>query len=216
MLNNVFQRKWFTRMWTVQKLALGFNAWILCGKSELQWGDFMCAISCLAVIERFHFHSICNESRFWLRLSVYQQLRAVIHPQLALVPGAQDKRICKIITSAHYLSSWDPWDKLYALYGYFTVLGIRNLPPVDYKVPVAQFYSEFTKAAILHDQSLDLLYALGGKRTVNDLPSWTTDWSTPSELCNIPHDRFSVSKTSLLRCSFGENNTVQSLGENNR
>ena len=203
-LADIFNRPWFSRMWTIQELVLGFRASILCGQSELLWSDFLPAIACLANFEQATTKVFVNESLYYYKLSIYQKLRNYIHPQLALALGPWDKRMSKILASVHALSSQNPRDKMYALYGYLTVLGIRNLPPVDYNLPVAQVYSDFTKTAILHDQSLDLLYDLGCKRVIADLPSWSPDWSTYTEHMPIFHEQFRAAKNSSLRFIFTE------------
>ncbi|KFZ17215.1 hypothetical protein V501_01849 [Pseudogymnoascus sp. VKM F-4519 (FW-2642)] len=111
----------------------------------------------------------------------------------------------KILALVHTMKSWDPRDKMYALYGYLTALGITSLPPVDYNLPVAQVYLDFTKTAMLHDQSIDLLYRIGCKRVVQGLPSWCPDWSTYT-VGNWPirHEHSRAAKNSNIRFVFAE------------
>ncbi|KFY41442.1 hypothetical protein V494_03001 [Pseudogymnoascus sp. VKM F-4513 (FW-928)] len=111
----------------------------------------------------------------------------------------------KILALARTMKSWDPRDKMYALYGYLTVLGITSLPPVDYNLPVAKVYLEFTKTAMLHDQSIDLLYRIGCKHVVQGLPSWCPDWSTyTAGDWPILHEHSRAAKNSNLRFVFAE------------
>ncbi|KAK3315634.1 heterokaryon incompatibility protein-domain-containing protein [Apodospora peruviana] len=207
MLSDIFSRLWFSRMWTVQELVLGHRALIVCGNQELPWADFVSTMVLLARIEQSASSTavITNDAVFFPKLQIYQQLRGHVHPALnaGMVSARQQdaRKMSAILTMLHPLSSWDPRDKLYALHACFGALGIRDLPPVDYNLPVAQVYGAYARATMVREQSLDLLYALDHKRSVQGLASWSPDWSSYGSVWKICRERFAAtgdSKASFM------------------
>src|SRR2546421_2291418 len=114
MLSDILKRKWFTRMWTLQELVLGRLPLFLCGELEFTWGCLSSALSLLAMSEQ---STSChaNESVFFSQVQVYQGLRNRIHPELAALPSAQDKRLWPVLCRIRHLDCADPRDKLYGI-----------------------------------------------------------------------------------------------------
>lgn len=83
-------------------------------------------------------------------------------------------------------------DKVYALYGIFRAMNL-TFPDPDYKKPLAEVYTEFAKAVIAQERSLDILYHVAGEIRAPELPSWVPDWTDTSQnnFCLI--DKESVS-----------------------
>ena len=154
MLYDIFTRSWFTRMWTVQELSLGADALILCGDSEMPWLGITIAMTWLGLIEKSTAPNAANDSQFLNVLHIYQRLRGIIQPcpiPRLLTEQQKDRRISTMVRFAHPLSSWDPRDKIYGLYGCFSAAGYRNLLPVDYDQPVSQVYSEYARSTMLRE-----------------------------------------------------------------
>ncbi len=216
MLQDIFARSWFTRMWTVQELSLGADALIICGDSEMPWPRFQYSMTWLAQIEKTTTPDTANDSQFLPRIHIYQRLRGIIQPTLSphLVTERQkDRRVSTMLALTHPLSSWDPRDKIYGLYGCFSALGCRDLPPVDYNRPVSRVYSDYARSTMLREQSLDLLYSLGHKPAIPDLESWSPDWSTYGKHWRHPWpERVAASKASKPRFSFVGESELHAAG----
>jgi len=208
-LSDLFSRPWFTRMWTIQELALSSKATIICGQSEIEWEDLFNGVYFMSHLEQTFSGSNSNESQFASSLKIYGQLRSLIHE---VGYTLSDTKISHILTLVHPYNCSYPHDKMYALCGYLTKLGVEELPPVSYNLPPAKVYAEFTKKAMLWDNSLDLLYALGTPRTLADLPSWSPDWGSFRNHMPILNRPFLASKNSEVRgILFTDNNEALHL-----
>lgn len=209
MLKDVFERSWFSRMWTVQELVLGFKATILCGTAELGWDKFFFAISLLAGLEQ---KAGISKTIHLPSLEIYAKMRALLHQELSISALAKDKSVYQVLIRTRHLNSGDPRDKLYGLFGYLTRLGANNLPPVDYNHPVNQVYVDFTRFAVQHDQSLNMLFELDGIASPHAMPSWTPDWSRKLECSRIVPTKFAAAMDSPTIFRFSTNDEMHLQG----
>ncbi|KAK5947994.1 hypothetical protein OHC33_010978 [Knufia fluminis] len=210
MLSDIFKRKWFSRLWTLQELVMAREAVFICGKSEIVWGHLLLALTYLVVVEQKKTSTFMNESRLFPRIVVYRNLRQRLHEHLrwtfqrAITSGSQSDTLGSILVAARHLKSSNPRDALYGLFSYLKARGLQDMPVIDYTKSVRQVYAEFTKSVMHQDQSLDLLTHVEGIHAQQDLPSWCPDWSSHGHGQFLYLEHFAASKKSQVQMSFDE------------
>ena len=187
-LRRVMQRKWWSRLWVIQEIALSKLALIKCGSASISWLDHQIFLDVLYWLKK------CNNTHRMSR-SLYSILnRCLIMSNCWRIIKAGKRpslfTILEEIGCSVSLEVSDPRDKVYA------VLGLPNdneqlgIKP-DYSLSCAKLYLQVT-VALLQSQGLVVLsYAIpvgppGQLR--KDLSSWAVDFSI---LIRIPLRRLS-------------------------
>lgn len=178
----------------------------------MNWGDFIYAMGCLAGLEK---KSPGLTTVPFPTLEMYSKLRGPVHQNMSMTDWAKDRTIYQVLIRTRHLDSGDHRDKLYGLFGYFVKLGVQGLPPVDYNLEVSQIYTDFTRFAIVHAQSLRLLYELDGFEGPHTLPSWTPDWSRAYKNSRIswqPQESYQSTQASSPIFDFKPDNELHAQG----
>ncbi|KAN0069201.1 HET domain containing protein [Elaphomyces granulatus] len=166
----LFQRRYFTRVWTIQEITLAKKMLALCGSYTIDWEDIVIVSEFLTVTSWTKWISEVTGS--------HQAYHAV--PNILDASKTSENILYSLIRTRRFMSG-DPRDKVYALLGIAedSVRGKSRFAPIYGKRSVAETY---TLAAIqILEDSDDLLllsYAEGDSfRTIPFLPSWVPDWS---------------------------------------
>lgn len=190
MLSDVLNRPWFSRVWTVQEVALPQVATIICGEAHIAWGYFVSALDLLAVLEQRSGSTVQNVIYYLnQRTAIHRGLRAQIQSHYreirqalsaSLRPyaghaGSDQVKLSGIFGATLRLRCSQPRDKLYGLYGLLVALGAENVPQVDDRKTVRQVFTDASRLILDNDRSLDLLRHQGGTRPTSSLPSWVLD-----------------------------------------
>jgi hypothetical protein len=197
MFGEIFDRPWFTRLWTLQEIALAdaYEAVFLCGLQTIKFGDIIQAHARLAqwgseqsykdkANPKFYHHRVIEDA-----ITVHALLRSYVISHRSAGGFYQSKRamhpnnggesmplISSIFGLVRKKQATDPKDKVFALYGLCNELGVL-MPPPDYTKDLRQIYSELTKSIIQYETTLNVLYMIHTPRRRGDLPSWVPDWS---------------------------------------
>jgi hypothetical protein len=184
-MSKVFGRSWFTRIWTLQEIALTnmSETLLLCGRRSIKLDEIIQAHNCLVDLKFDHYRLIADAIKLYCELHYYvvshrmtgdsDRLRATLNTQ------KKDKSsplISRIFGQARSKEATDPKDKVFALYGLCKELGVL-MPDPDYTQCLNKIYSEVTKSIVEHDEDLDVLYMINTPRRCGNLPSWVPDWS---------------------------------------
>jgi hypothetical protein len=86
--------------------------------------------------------------------------------------------------------------------------GLISCPQINYLKPVHEVYTEITRAAILVDQSLRILYEVSAYPRTSGLPSWVPDWSDTAHSNSIYTELVCAAKTSRPVFSFESSNRL--------
>lgn len=150
---------------------LARSAILICGSVHIAYPDFLEALQKIQNYETAsaYLTSRSNPASFYDDTQCYRTLALSLR-------DSQSPRISDILRLVRSKSSSKPEDKVYGLYGIFDHLKVRNLPEVDYNLPVHSTFTRITATAIEVEHSLDVLYSICLPQIIENLPSWVPDW----------------------------------------
>ncbi|KAH8586044.1 heterokaryon incompatibility protein-domain-containing protein [Bisporella sp. PMI_857] len=192
---------WFTRLWTVQEVAMAGEALLISGEDTLPFS----AVGRLYVELK--------------RLSPYDSAVAKIGESLFSVLGPHFKMAQQLwileqgqtplfsFSDFTGLKVSDPKDKVFAVQGLLSALGV-TLPDPDYSKPLSTIYLDAYRALIAHQGQIGILDELNCCCLVQmtpGLPSWVPqvfgnhrpNTPTPMPLKELQEPRFRLSKDGL-------------------
>lgn len=207
-LSAFFGRRWFSRIWVVQEVALAKKVDILWGSTKLPWATMAHFIDDWHVANTFKAawwtpneaakregDGTMRRASFIREISKFVSGRPTYRSQPEPVDDGlqdeqRDERTAQIFTEVVHATRWhcseDPRDKVFGLLGVMQkATRLLNLPdcPIkaDYSKPVAQVYQEAT-SYILHNVGDLLPLSMVSDRSLvqrQDLASWIIDFSVP-------------------------------------
>lgn len=174
----ILQHAWFTRMWTLQELALSSDCDVLRGKSRMAWNEF----SFVAML--FGNSWLPSDNNLSLILGRHS-LESLIW-DLSFGPqdlGSEEVnspssyRELLFLSSIMYHQSTLPIDKVYSVYSTLGFLGI-SLNDLDYEKKPLDAYQELTESWIRSRKKLSVIVLSAHHGTHEDprWPSWVPDW----------------------------------------
>ncbi|KAM5359271.1 hypothetical protein ACJZ2D_014619 [Fusarium nematophilum] len=207
LIQNLFQRPWFSRVWVLQEISLARQAVFVCGEEEVEWDVF-----------RSFYH--WNNTSKWIETLPY----AIKYPATRDRRGrgygyyvsnvSYGEMLQGMLMATRHCGATDPRDKLYAIlpmldFKYEEVLveldrdspeleeydqgssSARDRPPpldqvrisANYHHSVQQIYTNLA-VTLLESTGLGILSMnLGSPRPMKGIPSWVPDWSSTSAYC---------------------------------
>lgn len=173
MLNDIFTRPWFERVWILQELVLSVDPWIQCGTIRIKW-------------DRLHEFIIAREdfrSRFSKVLAPFQGMHKIRTNYKKSIPAQEPKECGKellaILRARRGLGATDQRDLIYAHLGLMSPK-IRQAIKVDYGKSCRDLYKEVAVQLLIWLPFLDMIALSGSSKQsskVRGLPSWVPDWS---------------------------------------
>ncbi|RDW59055.1 hypothetical protein BP5796_11979 [Coleophoma crateriformis] len=182
----LFARRWFSRVWVLQEVRLARAVIVVCGQKEVSWDSF----------RAFQYW---NHNARWVKMLPYVMQSSVfrISPWYRnstrfLIP--YPKRLLKKLKATRQCGATDPRDKLYAI---FPLLdweerqfydntdpslgnGGQDKAAVDLKVNYTlapmQVYTQLA-ISLINTIGLSVLREVVTTNAVPELPSWAPDWS---------------------------------------
>ncbi|KAK6209191.1 hypothetical protein LQW54_006511 [Pestalotiopsis sp. IQ-011] len=150
-------RRYFTRLWILQEIALARHAVVLCGGNRMPWADVTASFP-----HRFKFDADRQDAVLWFDRSL-----CLGAPGAGLV----------LLDGGRRADARDPRDKVYGLLG---LLPGRRIGSVvaDYTVSAQQLYAAVAvQLAEIHGWRAVLVRAGTRHQALAGLPSWAPDWS---------------------------------------
>jgi hypothetical protein len=160
MLESLFNRPWFNRIWVLQEAVLSKSAVVYCGQKTISWDAVK------------HFKQF-NVSAKWVENLPYIINRRQITPNDAV---AVEFQVLTELLRARHCEATDPRDKIYALLPLLSNEGINPDIIPDYGLSVTHVYTAVA-TYLLNKIGLELLSAIKGRSQLAGLPSWVPDWS---------------------------------------
>jgi hypothetical protein len=144
-MRELFFRPWWYRVWVYQEIAVSRNAFFVCGRDMLHWGDWLFATlnwvylskpDVLPLLDAQHRELIITRSLVEVLVS-----RMLIHRFSKFVGGEDNLRyfdLLYLLEITRHLDATDPRDKIYALLGVDEVQDISIDP--DYTKSTSEVY----------------------------------------------------------------------------
>ncbi|KAI0460178.1 heterokaryon incompatibility protein-domain-containing protein [Xylaria acuta] len=179
-LTNFFQRRWWTRIWTLQEYAMA---------ESLSFWYGMRSISRFAVEGALMAGDQCTALAFKetpaFRQGFTRRRVQRLH-DLGQKPGARLSR--SLVALAAYSSCFDATDDRDRLYGIRALATDAFLLDVNYALSVEEIYLRFAKSFIEHYKSLDIICfaSIYSPPPGSLLPSWVPDWRTTVDSLVVP------------------------------
>lgn len=214
MIEALFQRAWFHRIWVLQEITLARQAIVICGDRQVSWD----------VLRSF---GHCNRNCHWIKKLPRSLQYTLSDHFLWGVYTDYALRLFDMLRDTRECQATDGRDKLYALLpllnwqheqmlsvldesdrdsdsdshaSYETheaseareALSRTSIIRADYDCSVQKVFTELA-VFLLQSFGLDTI-RLGDQRRLENLPSWVTDWTAPStphlfqELFRSPED----------------------------
>jgi hypothetical protein len=198
-LRSFVNRPYWTRVWIVQELSLARDVLFVCGNKRISYNHLRHALIFYAHYLRVSFRDFrdCNS----LHTIVLDPEKLLIFRTFTSAPvcSAADKMLasrykylcqienkghdlygilkyCQVIDNSEIrLESTNHRDKIYGLLGLAKdTLGIRP----DYSESISKVYTD-TARALIRSGQVDLLWLCQFPKSIENLPTWVPDWSTP-------------------------------------
>jgi hypothetical protein len=193
-LNDILARRWFTRVWCLQEIALAQSVEICCGAKFLGWDRLLLADIGYYCLRRDGSLAPLNknphrDSSYMNRIlsgRLDHDLRGIQHfPLILRLPMNRKHSFQSLYTLLEEArlscSAGDPRDMIYALLGMFEGHQLDNMQP-NYELAVRDVYHEVSELLIESHQCLDLVgqaWARGSKDF--NLASWAIDWTAKQQ-----------------------------------
>jgi Heterokaryon incompatibility protein (HET) len=169
-LENLLNRAWWSRGWTVQEVVVARKVICYCGKRSTEWEDvekamytidlwgeeFDLAFSKAAVFQRIHVLRFLSEIRRDSRLN---------RPFSYLLYWQRFRKVS------------DPRDKIFSMLNLATDISSKIVIP-DYSASVQRVYRDTTRKVIEYTRRLDMLRYVESNRELSEFPSWVPNWES--------------------------------------
>jgi hypothetical protein len=218
-VGSLFTRSWFSRMWTIQEVALASveRVIVYCGEQTLPW---FFLVTALGYLESAKYRWGNWHEAMQLQIVLSKQLMTRRAPEPDDVSEESENlqvgtNMLQILSLAREKASTDPKDKVFALFGVFDELGIA-IPRPDYNLSLKQVYAEAAISCIEHDKSLRILFQAPSDHRFSALPSWVPDWSdvgwrNPDPRSGSISKEFSAAGTSESEWSYSREHLTLSV-----
>lgn len=166
--------RWFHRVWTLQEVALAKEALVVLGEITMPWTTLRLAVDALRDAELRLTDSPLGVAAMSVLVSSHAGISDAISPVQVVRESAKRRgwaTVTSIIASALLKKSSDPRDCVFGVHAMLQARGAQPQEP-DYRKPVDQVFTEATRLAIEHDQSLAILYYVHGVDLKEHWPSW--------------------------------------------
>ncbi|KAJ4374139.1 hypothetical protein N0V83_002880 [Neocucurbitaria cava] len=159
-LKGLFAKRWVSRVWVIQEVALAQRVMMITGDVECLWTT-----------------DLLSRIRGRARACGLQTPGPLAWDP---VVNASTRDLLSMLHISRNCLSTDPRDKIYGLLG-LTNERLQNLIPVDYSQTVEDVLTSAAAAIIICREDLDILaYAsssLGIRHAAGCLPTWVPDWT---------------------------------------
>lgn len=179
-LTEFFQRRWWSRIWTLQEYAINAKASFWWGRRRLSRfvveGALIGADQCISSI--FKATSAFRHGFSRRRVQILHEKGRTETQKLSM----------SLVALAGYSSCFEATDDRDRLYGIKGLATDTKFLDVDYSCSVEETYLRFARAFIQQYQSLDIIYFASIHRPLpgSALPSWVPDWRARLDPQSVP------------------------------
>lgn len=204
----------------VQEISLGKKVTIVCGLKRVNLQAFFCLCNSFQQTNIQPFFEIQEElmhrvsscaSSLYLSVGIHEPRRVIF------VDGLESLVLLNTVVTYRVCQATDPRDKIYTLLEVRLLKGykgdrILRLVP-SYDTSVQDLYKQFARYFISKGKVHSILEQCGAEHLIQDLPSWSPDWSVCERIARIsafdksiePERKFRASGDLLQAFKFSHN-----------
>jgi hypothetical protein len=170
MLDNLFDRPYWRRIWIIQEVAVAAKVRVICGEDEISWDELATANT---VYERWRPAELASKHRggnysYVQNITIFRQQIALEEPISLLLAMSKTQKAL----------STDPRDKIFALLG-LCCDGSTLVPSPNYVQSVDDVLRDMTRKMMRTFRSLDIMFAgssqIDSHSSQRSRPSWAPD-----------------------------------------
>lgn len=177
------QRPWFTRIWTIQEVALAGDADVDCAGRTLPVDLLAGALThtmANLLRTRPNLHDSLTYSQIIGNVGFRHMLRNLVHqgkvmpdaPSFIRYPSIHAFNPAEFLGSTSICNASNPKDMVYGFFGILEALNIP-LPKPDYSLSLGRIYWDFTVHLLKHNSCLNLLQSVSSDTAaLRDAPTW--------------------------------------------
>lgn len=173
-VENLFERRWWTRVWTVQEFVLARYLSFWCGLKTVRRIEVGSALQLFHNCRPKQALGLPAFQNSWHRNRIHEWYRKYS------TPDATSYFRMSLAALASFCSTNNATDDKDLLYGLSALTPDIQFIKIDYDITAEEAYIKFTKSHIEHYKSLDIIcFAhVHCDPTSSLLPTWVPDWRT--------------------------------------
>jgi hypothetical protein len=205
----LFNRPWWTRLWTVQEVALGREVAVMCGYKTLAWNLFMQWLSVSVRLEESEAYRTAGPSTLTKLGTIMTGYLSSLRSKVALREEYQKNpssiKLLDLLSLFRNFQTTNPLDKVYALLG--LAADSSDFMEPNYTMSVSTVYTSVAHTAIKQEGIVDILHYSGRYPIAPidsfELPSWVPDWRISQEQSGITLKNYCAARQTkaLIRVS---------------
>lgn len=217
-LVNLFEREYWSRLWTVQEIFNAKKVTVFCGASALPWRTYLEASNLLMrhfqdLMQAFPL-SIRDQSSDNCSGKLFSYVECLVNGGPGTLRGllsfyeTRNANVLNCLLLCANKSCSDPRDKLYGILGILPERE-RALFQVDYNTSIRDVYTDIVDYVLTTTGNLDVICCASNSHFLenpNMLPSWVPNWSQEARwrhpMVKIPLTRFAASGNTMAQYSF--------------
>ena len=160
----LFSRRYFSRVWVIQEVAMTQRILMVCGNDEL---DLRCF----------------NTLPLSFELSRQMPQWVLKYAQTGVIKFSDPSDFVRLLNHTSVCSATDPRDQVFAIMGIVANAQAEGLVP-DYSLTFQQVYTGLASYLVLKHRQIELLAY--PKTNHPAFPSWVPDWSVPRTKEYVP------------------------------
>ena len=187
---DIFNRRWWTRVWVVQEVVAAKSAFLICSKICTNYHYFLRWYRLVYKDYSQKAKGVWNSLGF-----AYHHLFAVSDALGANGASAQTEAFLRVADVARDLTASNPRDNV------FGILGLSDkfntlVPTPDYNKTTTEIFTDVAISLLNLTKSLSVLEHATSTTPVINHPSWVPYWSNPPVILFPRYNPYCVSKTS--------------------
>jgi Heterokaryon incompatibility protein (HET) len=184
----LMKRDWWSRVWVIQEVsncvALEKPVYISCG---IRWMYYKPFLQTFAALCQCFYQSINQDDEDFKDFDRIVQITSDLEmvPMFSGFGLSQHTSLLDLVSTYRFHKATDPRDKIYGLQGLIHDQNDKDLlkfkPDYDSLNHVQKLYIQFATHFIECGRLGDILCACTAEHELSHLPSWTPDWTTPTQ-----------------------------------
>jgi hypothetical protein len=179
-LSRLFRRKWFSRTWVIQEVAVGKNPVFVWGDRAVGW-DTMLSVAVRLFSENLFLLLEKDHTHPKRRLTPPEGIKYLgeLNAARLIVQQREPESLQGMLLGFHHFNTTNARDKIYALLGISSDMADKRLP-VNFSGPIEEVYRNTSIYLLLQNDSILILHkaGIGFPRVLKGLPSWVPDWTS--------------------------------------